>query len=385
MDRTAYFDNAATTFPKPEMVYEFTNKFYRECGVNVGRGQHKLSSNANSLMLETRILLLDLNNCRNKKVVFTHSATEALNIILQGLPIRDGWTIYLSPFEHNAVTRVIAHLQQIYKLNVVTLSVNKETLKYDLNRIKYQFLEDKPNLVVVSHASNVCGVIAPVHDLSAMAKNYGAITVIDMCQSMGLIDTDLSSQNIDFAVFAGHKTLYGPLGIAGFICSGDIKLAPLIFGGTGIDSINESMPDTVPERYEAGSPNIMAIAGLNAALKWINGVGIKQIYEKEKNNHLRLLAILGGFENIRIIIPSDINNSVGVVSSIFDRYSSDNIGNILSNRNIAVRSGLHCSPSAHKFLGTFPSGTTRFSVSYFNTDSDFDELESALNYIQEFD
>jgi len=380
---TVYFDNAATTFPKPEAVYAFMDKFYRECGVNVGRGQHKLAAKASTLVADTRNLLVELHHCPNKKVVFTHTATEALNIILQGTTLADGYNIYLSPFEHNAVTRVVKHLQDIFKLNVHILAVNKEDLSFDLERIKYQFADRKPNLVVISHASNVCGVVAPIHDICKISKLYGAVNVIDMCQSAGLIDTDLSTHDIDFAVFAGHKTLYGPLGVAGFICSGSLKPMPLIYGGTGVDSANQSLPEALPERYEVASPNIHAISGLYASLQWIKTTGIKHIFEKEKENHLMLLEVLNCYDNIRIVAPNDSNTGIGVVSCVFDGYGSDSIGSVLSDRDIAVRTGLHCAPYAHTFLGTFPAGTVRFSVSYFNTESDFSALRGALDYIAE--
>lgn len=379
----SYFDNAATTFPKPEEVYNFMDRFYRECGVSVGRGQYKLASKASTLIFETKNMLLDLFHCRNKKVVFTHTATEALNIILQGISMSEQYNIYLSPFEHNAVTRVINYLMKKHKLNVYTLAFDKSSYTYDLEKIKFQFFDHKPNLVIISHASNVCGVLAPIHKICALSKQHGAINVIDMCQTAGLIDTDLSSNEIDFAVFAGHKTLYGPLGVSGFICTGDVKPSPLIFGGTGIDSVNQNLPETIPERYEVASLNILAISGLYAALKWINNTGIEHIYQTEKENHIRLIKILSKFDNIKIISPTNTDLGVGVVSCVFNGYSSDNIGQILSDRNVAVRTGLHCAPFAHKFLGTFPAGTVRFSVSYFNSENDFNCLETALEYINE--
>ncbi len=380
MDKIAYFNNAATTFPKPEEVYSFVDKFYRESGLNSGRGQNNSTS---KLTQDARNLLLELFHCPAKKVVFTPSATAAINVILQGLPITDNYNIYISPFEHNAVTRVINYLQGLYKLNVITLSVNEKNLTYDLEKIRYQFTENKPNIVIISHASNVCGVIAPITEICAMSHQYGSINVIDMCQTAGLIDTDLSSNIYDFVVFAGHKTLYATFGIAGFICNGDIKPKPLIYGGAGFDSANPNVPDTIPERYEVGSQNIMAIAGLYAALSWIKKTGIHCIYAKEKENYSKLVAVLSEFDNIRIITPSDATNTVGVISCVFDSYSSDNIGQILSQQGVEVRTGLHCAPSAHKFLGTFPAGTVRFSVSYFNTDYDFAKLRQALDYIDE--
>ena len=380
MERIAYFNNAATTFPKPEEVYRFTDKFYRESGVNSGRGQN---TSANKLTQETRELLLEMFHCPAKKVVFTPSATEAINIILQGIPVADNYNVYISPFEHNAVMRVLNHLQGLYKLNIITLSVAEKGLYYDMEKIKYQFAEHKPNLVIISHASNVCGVVAPINDICTMSHKYGSINVIDMCQTAGLINTDLSSDIYDFVVFAGHKTLYATFGIAGFICSGSIKPKPLIFGGAGIDSANSEVPDTVPERYEVGSQNIMAVAGLYAALNWIKETDIESIHSKEKENFNKLLNILSLYDNIKIITPADSVERVGIVSCTFDGYSSDNIGQILSEHGIEVRTGLHCAPSAHKFLGTFPAGTVRFSVGFFNTEDDFTILKQALDYIYE--
>jgi len=387
MTRTAYFDNAATTFPKPEEVYCFMDAFYRECGVNVGRGQYRLASQAATLVAETRSLLLDLNHCPSKCVVFTHSATEALNIILRGIGIGNGWNVYVSPFEHNAVMRVLHHIGKSIRINVRTLAFDKDTFTYNLNGISEQFAEYKPHLVVVSHASNVCGLIAPIQGIFKVSKKYGAVNVVDMAQTMGLIDTNLNGDTIDYAVFAGHKTLYGPLGIGGFICAPNARPDPLLYGGTGADSANPDLPEFLPERYEVGSPNIAAIAGLNAALKWIQKTGIDNIRNQENANRKRLLEILMQFENVRLL-PKDLHTSplnenswTGIISCVFDGYSADDVGEILNKRGVAVRTGLHCAPAAHRVLGTFPAGTIRFSVGHFNAATDFTKLGEALNFL----
>ena len=382
MEHIAYFDNAATTFPKPDCVYDYSNQFYRTCGVNVGRGQHYLAAKAASVVKEARIELKDLLHCPNKQVVFTNSATEALNMILQGLIIHEGGNIYISPFEHNAVTRVLHHLQQNEKINVIQLAVDKQTLHYDLHAIENQFLEATPHWVVITHASNVCGVVAPIKEICQAAKKSNAITIIDMSQTAGLVDIDLALDIYDFAVFAGHKTLYAPFGIAGFISSFKYKPMPILFGGTGFDSANPNMPNTIPEMYEVGSPNICAIAGLLSAIRWIKQIGIENIRAQETKNKEKLMELLREYSNIKIIEPMN-TDSIGVVSCLFDGYSSDSIGQVLSQQSVAVRTGLHCAPYAHKFLGTFPSGTVRFSVSYFNSDEDFDVLRNALDYIEE--
>lgn len=383
MNRIAYFDNAATTFPKPEEVYQFMDRFYREYGVNVGRGQHKQAATATALVAETRKLLLDFNHCPNKAVVFTPSATEALNLLLHSVICKDGMNIYLSPFEHNAVTRVVNHLFLIFKLNVLTLAFDKTRFVYDLEQIKYQFAESKPDVVVVSHASNVCGVVAPIVALCAMSKPYGSTNIVDMCQTMGLVDTNLNNEDIDYAVFAAHKTLYGPLGLGGFICSGDARPEPLLYGGTGTDSANPFLPNGFPERYEVGSLNIQAVAGLYAALKWAKGIGRAHIIGTEQAHRRRLVSLLRQYYNIRVVMPIESDEAVGVVSTVYDGFSSDSIGQILSGRNIAVRTGLHCAPNAHRFLRTFPAGTVRFSVGYFNASADYEQLEEALDYIHE--
>ncbi len=376
----AYFDNAATTYPKPEEVYSFMDTFYRECGVNVGRGQHRLAAKANVLMEETRELLLELFHCCNKKVIFTSTATEAINLVLNGLNIPSGVNVYISPFEHNAVTRTLHHLQQMADFNIEILSVDRNCLDYNISEIQAQFDRKPPFCCIVSHASNVCGAVAPVSEVFSLSKKYSSINIVDMCQTAGLIDTDLSSDNYDYAIFEGHKTLYGPMGVGGVITKPTIKISPLIYGGTGVESANQDMPDEIPVKYEAGSHNISAISGLNASLRWLRNIGIDNIFNKERQLTNKLIDIIGRHDNISIIKSS---NYIGVVSCVFEGYSSDNIGQVLNENDIAVRTGLHCAPYAHKFLGTFPAGTVRFSLSYFNTDDDFDRLEQVLDYIEE--
>ena len=383
MNNIAYFDNAATTFPKPEEVYLFTDKFHREYGVNVGRGQYDLASDAVAMVSETRELLLDLNHSPKKKVVFTPSATEAINVILNGLKWIQGGNVYLSPFEHNSVLRTLHVLQQKNKLQLRIIPVNKSNYTYDLSRLQAEFERYPPCLVVLSHASNVIGLIAPMIEIFELAKKYNAITLADMCQTMGLISIDLNNSSVDFAVFAGHKTLYAPLGVAGFICRPDVELEPLLFGGTGIDSANKDLPKTIPEKFEVGSLNVLAIAGLNAALKWHNRISQEKIFLVEKANHRRMINLLQGFTNVKIVPYNHEGESIGIVSCLFEGYSSDSIGQILNERKVAVRTGLHCAPDAHRFIGTFPDGTVRFSVSFFNDDKDFDVLEQALVYIEE--
>ena len=383
MEKIYYFDNAATTFPKPNEVYEFMDKFYRENGVNVGRGQYSLVAKANFLVNETRDLILNFFNCSNKKVIFTSGATEAINICLQGIDFKERKNIYLSPFEHNSITRTINFLSKKYDINVYLLEVDKKTLTYDMEEIEKQFILNNPDTVIISHVSNVCGLIAPVEEIFTLSKKYNSLNIVDTCQSAGITDINLGSDIFDIGIFAGHKTLYGPLGTGGLIIKNSLKITPLLYGGTGLNSASQELPEEIPEKYETGSQNILSISGLNRSLKWIKEISIGSFRKKEEENKCRLLEILKKYPNIEIIGFKDNEKNSGVISCNFKNYSADEMGKILNRFNIAVRTGLHCSPSAHKFLGTFPGGTVRFSTGYFNTEKDFEHLEEVLTYIKE--
>ena len=378
----AYFDNAATTYPKPEVVYSYMDMFYRSNGASAGRGKYGASMSAGALIAETRQLIQDLLHCQAKQVEFTPTATVALNIILQGLIKSGVKEIYISPFEHNAVTRTLHSYRGSGQINVHKLAVT-DGMVYNIERIRYQFESKKPDLVVISHASNVFGLIAPIEDIFKLSKQFNAYTVADMAQTAGLVDCNVGSSVFDFAVFAGHKTLYGPTGISGFVMKPEINLPSVIYGGTGYESANQDMPRSLPERFEMGTMNISGIAGLNAALKWIDEISISSLREKETRNRLRLLEILENYWFIKIIGNYPQNNYVGIVSCVIDGISSDSAGQIFDKAGIAVRTGLQCAPLAHEFMQTYPAGTIRFSVSYFTTEQDFQELIQALDYIEE--
>lgn len=377
----AYFDNAATTYPKPEVVYDFMDRFYRESGANAGRGNYSIAQGANKLLAETRNLIKDLFHCQTKEVIFTPTATIALNIILQGLIKKGVGKIYISPFEHNAVTRTLHAYESEGLIQIYELIISPD-LKYDMERIRYQFDDNKPDLVVVSHASNVIGLLAPIEEIFTLAKKYDAYTVADMSQTAGLVDINVGLSSFDFAVFAGHKTLYGPTGLSGFVMKAEIKLPAVIYGGTGSESANQDMPDILPRRFELGTINISGVAGLNAALKWNKEIGIEAIADKENENRRKLISLLQKYDWLTIVGNASQGTYVGIVSCLIDGISSDSAGTIFSEQGIAVRTGLQCAPLAHKFLGTFPAGTIRFSVSYFTSDEDFKELKDALDYIE---
>lgn len=381
-----YFDNAATTFPKPECVYSFMDSFYRKHGGNAGRGQYKLAAESSKIIFETRGFIQKILCSPNKDVIFAPSATVALNMVIQGLLADEKKkTVYISSFEHNSVTRVLHHFEKRGKICVRQLFVSPD-FEYYIEKINAQFAEIPPDIVIVSHASNVIGLVAPVLEIFAAAKKYGAHTVTDMAQTAGLVPLDVASDLVDFAVFAGHKTLYGPFGIGGFAKSCNVALEPVLFGGTGVDSANQEMPENIPGRYEMGSQNICAVAGLHAAAQWFLQ-NQDEIRAAEEKNHRRLLEILRQYDFVKIAGPADRfsekTKCIGVVSTVFDGYAAEDIGNVFDEMEIAVRTGLQCSPLAHKFLGTFPAGTVRFCVGYFTGEEDFCALEKAMGYIEE--
>ena len=383
MVNPAYFDNAATTFPKPESVYDFADEFYRTYGANAGRGQYPMVARATELIDETRNLLLTLYRCNNKQTIFTSSATEALNKILFGLEIPQSSTVYISPLEHNSVTRVVHAIKRTKQIEVKLLPFDKKTLEYDEEQASLDFEDSRPAVVVSTHASNVCGAVLPIENIFAQAKEHGAVTIADMSQTFGLIELNLASRNIDYAVFAGHKSLLAPFGVGGFICDETARLAPVFYGGTGSNSSSQDISETLQESIEIGSPNIYALAGLNASLKWILENGLPEVRNLERKHTDTLLSLLQSYRNITIVADNPSCDRIGIVSALFDNYTPDEIGKVFGNNNIAVRAGLHCSPYAHSFLDTAPNGSVRFSVSSLTVKDDFMALENVLDYIRD--
>ena len=375
-----YLDNPATTFPKPKEVYDFADKFYRSNGVYHSRGNYPAAYKVNFLVSETRCLILKLFNAdENYQTIFSFSATMALNTILNGYPFKKKMNVYISNFEHNAVIRPLYKLKRIYDFNIEKLFCLKQGISYDIQEIKNQFEKNKPDVVIINHASNVCGAIAPIEEIFNLSKQYGSVNILDASQTAGLIEINLKRIKSDFTVFAGHKTLYAPFGIAGFVMNSSMQIESLILGGTGHNSANIEMPKEYPERLEAGSLDLYAIAGLNASLKWILRTGIKTIYQKEMSIFKYAENCLKHLTFINMIVTN--YNKCGIMSFNVKNFNPDEIGKILSNHNIAVRTGLHCSPDAHRFLGTFPTGTVRIGFSYFNSKDDINALCEVLKEI----
>lgn len=383
MPETAYFDNAATTFPKPSVVYDYADSFYRNSGGNIGRGGNALAVAAGGIAKAAKSNLKKLYDCPAGEVVFTASATDALNRILLGLNLAKDDVVYCTPFEHNAVTRPLFHLAETTGIRIEILPFDDETFVPRYGEIEEAFVALPPRLVVMTHASNVCGAVVPVETIARMAKAYGATTVIDMSQTAGLLPLQLSSDLFDFAVFAGHKTLYGPFGIGGFFCKRGAELRPVFFGGNGINSVEQRLPENIVQMEEIGSQNTYAIAGLKASTDWLLEQGLEAIRKIEIENRDRLLECLRAAGFCSLIGEGMECERIGVVSALFDGYSPDEGEMVLGRCGVAVRSGIQCAPYAHRFLGTLPAGTIRFSVSALTGDPEFDALERALDAIAE--
>lgn len=374
-----YLDNAATSFPKPEKVLEAVDYAQRNYAVNVGRGSYPLANYAASVVEETKALLARMVNAKDtSEVVFTPSATLAANEIILGLPWDKYKAIYLSPFEHNAIARPLNRQCELFGLQMNLLPFASDTQEWDREATKLLFEQTPPDYVFISQVSNVTGLVLPVAEIAQLAKEYDAVVIVDASQSLGLLDLDVQRDMIDYLIFAGHKSLYSSWGIGGFVTNNNL-LTPVICGGTGSDSLNLSMGDQLSGSFEAGSPNTIAIASLNASVKWINEMKPEAIIQK-KNQLMRLLLSLLEKDSFKLYLPSSISNHTSILSLNVADYEPSEVGVILANDyNIAVRTGYHCAPFVHDLIGTKDRlGTVRISLGFFNTEDDIMAVANAL-------
>lgn len=373
-----YLDNAATTFPKPEEVYLAMDKANRNIGVNAGRGSYKIAQVASKLIIDTKTQLRQLVHAESSSgVIFAPSITIALNQVINGIEWVPNTVVYVSPYEHNAVARTVSKVARERGFIIKQIPLTEDTLEIDIEKLKYEFSKDKPFAVFCTHISNVTGYILPVKEIFEEAKKYGAITVLDSAQSLGLIEVDSKKINADIICFAGHKCLYGPFGIGGFINITNIPLNVYITGGTGSDSLNLDMPDGNETKYESSSSNIVAISGLHAALECLN---IPVHREKEKMLTDYLIERLSLVEKVRVYLPGNRDSHIGIVSFVFEEMNSEDIGTILDEDfDIAVRTGYHCAPYIHDYLKDKQSlGTVRVGLGRFSSKEDIDKLIDAL-------
>lgn len=380
-ERMIYLDNAATTFPKAEEVYKAMDMANRNLAVNAGRGSYQLAREANKLIDDAKELLLRLVNAPNQaKVIFTASVTIAINEILNGIRFEKNDVVYVSPYEHNAVARTLRLIEKNKNIKIIEMPLNPENLEIDIERLKYLFSKERPTCVCSTHISNVTGYILPVQEIFRLAKEFDAITIMDAAQSMGLIDINASTLKADFVAFAGHKTLYGPFGIAGFIDVNLIELDEYIVGGTGSDSLNLDMPQLSPNKYESASSNIVAIAGLKVALERLQSdktAGFEKKLTEYTFNKLK------NIDGITLYVPKNPEARVSIISFNVEGYKSEDIGMILDqDYGIAVRTGYHCAAYIHKHLKDEEFlGTVRIGIGKFNSIEEVDKLASAISEI----
>ncbi len=379
-----YFDNAATSFPKPEVVYTAMDRFMREVGASPGRGGHRRTLEASRVVSRTRNALARLFNVPEpSRIVFTKNATEALNTIFYGY-LNKGDHVVTSSMEHNAVWRPLRHLENTGVIELTEVMCNSEGFLEPKEVEKV--LRSNTRLIVLSHASNVTGALFPVDEISEIARKHGVALALDAAQTAGVHPIDLVEMKIDLMAFTGHKGLFGPPGTGGLFIREGLQLRPLLHGGTGSNSILEEQPEDLPDRFEAGTANAVGIAGLEAGVDFILKEGVERIRRREMELTGYLLGRLSELAQVTVYGPKDPQRQVGVVSFRVEagNASPNEIGYILDEVfEIAVRAGLHCAPRAHRTLGTLPDGTVRASLGYFNTEEEIDYLAEALGQIIE--
>mgnify|MGYP002407459880 CR=1 FL=1 len=378
-DIMIYLDNAATTFPKPKTVYQEVMRAMTEYGANPGRGSHSMAVEGARIIYETRELMAKLFNLDDPmKVIFTFNATDGLNQGIKGV-LDPGDHVITTTMEHNSVLRPIKELEKYGIENTIVQCESDGSISVDDIE---SAIKSSTKLIVTTHVSNLTGTIMPIGEIGQMCKRRGILYLVDAAQSAGVLDIDVKRDNIDLLAVPGHKGLLGPQGTGALLINCDAEIKHLKEGGTGSESSSMIQPNFYPDKLEAGTHNLLGIAGLNAGLKYILNKGTKSIYSHEKM--ILDIFINGIRENGRINIygPEDINNRCGVVPINIEDIDSSEVAYSLDDKyGIAVRPGLHCAPLAHKTIGTEKIGAVRFSVGPFNNKSDIMTAIKALNEI----
>ncbi len=377
-----YFNNAATTYPKPEIVYQEVDNFFRQEGVNPGRSQDVKTMNINRRIFNTREKIAQFFGIKDSsRFIFTSGATESLNLAIKGSLSKNDHVV-TTKLEHNSVIRPLNKLKKEGQITVTYLDFDEEGL-ISIGDIK-NAVQKNTALIVISHASNVLGSINDIVSIGNFAKNNKILLLVDAAQTAGVLNIDLEKLNIDFLSVPGHKSLYGPPGIGGLYIRKGLEIDSLMEGGTGSNSLNTLQPKIMPDRYESGTLNILGIIGLGAGIKFIDEIGIEEIYAHEMNLLKKFLKGLRSIKDILIYGPTDLEKKVGVVSINLMNLSAARFSHLLQNKyDISVRGGLHCAPLLHKKMGTDNKGMVRFSFSYFNTLKEIDDVLNAIEIIAE--
>ena len=377
-----YLDHAATSWPKPPEVLRAMADFLEQAGGNPGRSGHRLSVAAGRIVYDAREAVAELLHAPDPmRVVFTPNATHAINLALHGL-IRPGDRVVTTGMEHNAVMRPLRFLEKRGVEVVVAPSAHDGAL--DLAAFK-RAVTPGTRMVVVSHASNVVGTIAPLDEIAAITRAAGALLLVDAAQTAGALPIDMQATGIDLLAFTGHKSLQGPPGTGGLALGEAVdaaRLMPLIQGGTGSRSESEEQPDLLPDKFESGTPNGAGIAGLGAAVRWITGRGVTAIRRHEVALTQRLLQCLSEIPGVTVYGLSDPDHRTAIVSFTVAGKRVSEIGRRLDEEfDVLCRVGLHCAPAAHKSLRTFPEGTVRLAPGPLTTPQEIDAALAAVRQV----
>ncbi len=366
-----YLDNAATSWPKPDEVAAAMMRYLRDVGASPGRSAHRLANAAEHIRLDAREAVAELIGLRDPlRVIFTGNATTALNLVLFGL-LEPGTHVVTSAIEHNAVMRPLRALESRgVGVTVVPCGPDGALRAADVEAA----LRRETRLIVMNHASNVCGTVLPVREIGVIARRHGVPLLVDAAQTVGVWPLDLGADHIDLLAFTGHKGLLGPPGVGG-LAFGErfdvARLPPLVHGGTGSRSEHEVQPEFLPDKYEAGTPNAVGLAGLAAGARHVLQRGIADIRRHEQALTKLLLEGLAGLPGVTVQGTREAARQTAVVSFTVAGCSASHIAAQLDEEfGVLCRPGLHCAPQAHRTLGTLPGGTVRFSPGLFTTEAD---------------
>ncbi|HHT9129925.1 MAG TPA: aminotransferase class V-fold PLP-dependent enzyme [Candidatus Brocadiaceae bacterium] len=375
-----YLDNAATTFPKPEIVYKTMDTFYRTFGANPGRSGHKMAVAAEKEIEDTRATIARLFGIKDsRRLIITFNATDAINMGIKGL-LKPGDHAVTTYLEHNAVSRALHGLE---KRNIITVTKVRNSPEgfIDPDDVK-NAVTSRTRLIVMAHAPNVLGTIQPIREIGKIARENNVVFMVDAAQTAGVCEIDVDKLYIDMLAFTGHKGPLGPTGTGGLYVGERLTLEPWREGGTGFEPTSLSQPEELPFKLESGTPNTVGIAGLRAGVEYILSKGINTIRAHEQKLINKLINVLKHDNRFILYGTTDISKKVGILSINVKGYKPAEVGAILDQTfDIAVRPGLHCAPFAHQMMGTFPDGTVRISTGYFNTEKDIDQLIIALHKI----
>lgn len=376
-----YLDNAATTWPKPEAVYQAVSECLQGIAGSPGRGSHGKALTASYILYEAREELAELFNIDNpNNIAFALNATDAINMALVGL-VKPGDRVVTTSMEHNAVARTLRYLEtRGAQLCIIACDAAG---RMDVGALE-QALKDGARTIAVTHASNVTGTLMPLLEVGELAVKYDAVLMVDAAQTAGVEQIDVQKMRIDMLAFSGHKGLLGPQGTGGLYLREGIEVLPLRYGGTGSRSESDVQPDFMPDRLESGTPNTPGLAGVAAGVRFIKSVGQANIRQKEKQLAGQLLAGLKAINGVKTYGPKDMKERTAVVSFTIDGQDSGAVAHRLDKEfGIACRAGLHCAPWAHQTIGTLATGTVRFSPGYFNTSEEIIEAIQAVKSIRD--